>query len=309
MVVKDSQPFSVVEDEGFRAFVNKLDATYVFPTRQPLKAMVAAKYAKAKEEAKACVLKANAVSLTADMLTSINMDAYLAVTCHFLNDSNELKTIVLGVQHFPQAHTAAHLAAAKAAIIEEWGIRHKVTCLVTTAANNMIAAGRELNLKHGVCIAHTINLMVKKALDQIHGLQELRNRARKVVNRFRCSTTAKVCYIIQVQLGQPTLKLMKEVEMRWNSTFLMFERMYGEREPLSAAMSSLQTDVTPLTSAEFAVVEECLGMLSPYNEAIVELSTEKKVSASKIIPLMKMLDYTIGEQISHKKSNHGQGAC
>ena len=50
------------------------------------------------------------------------------------------------------------------------------------------------------------------------------------------------------------------------------------------------------SSAEFAVVEECLGVLSPFNEATVELSTEKKVSASKIIPLMKMLDYTIGEQ-------------
>lgn len=107
---------------------------------------------------------------------------------------------------------------------------------------------------------------------------------------------------IQVQLGRPTLKLIKEVETRWNSTFLMFERMYGEREPLSAAMSSLQTDVTPLTSAEFAVVEECLGVLSPFNEATVELSTEKKVSASKIIPLMKMLDYTIGEQIPQKKT-------
>ncbi|KAL2087596.1 hypothetical protein ACEWY4_016424 [Coilia grayii] len=303
MVVKDSQPFSVVEDEGFRAFAHKLDPTYVLPTRQALKAMVAEKYAKAKEEAKACVLKATAVSLTADMWTSINMDAYLAVTCHFLNDSNELKTIVLGVQHFPQAHTAAHLAAAKAAIMEEWGIRHKVTCLVTDAASNMIAAGRELNLKHGVCIGHTINLMVKKALDQTRGLQELRNRARKVVNLFRCSTTAKERLVqIQVQLGRPTLKLIKEVETRWNSTFLMFERMYGEREPLSAAMSSLQTDVTPLTSAEFAVVEECLGVLSPFNEATVELSTEKKVSASKIIPLMKMLDYTIGEQIPQKKT-------
>ena len=82
--------------------------------------MVAEKYTKAKEEAKACGLKATAVSLTADMWTSINMDAYLAVTCHFLNDSNELNTIVLGVQHFPQSHTAANLAAAKAGIME-WG--------------------------------------------------------------------------------------------------------------------------------------------------------------------------------------------
>lgn len=107
---------------------------------------------------------------------------------------------------------------------------------------------------------------------------------------------------IQVQLGRPTLKLIKEVETRWNSTFLMFGRIYGEHEPISAAISSLQTDVTPLTSAKFTVVEECLSVLSPFNEATIELSTEKKVSASKIIPLMKILDYTISEHIPQKRT-------
>nr|XP_055065987.1 fibrous sheath CABYR-binding protein-like isoform X2 [Misgurnus anguillicaudatus]XP_055065988.1 fibrous sheath CABYR-binding protein-like isoform X2 [Misgurnus anguillicaudatus]XP_055065989.1 fibrous sheath CABYR-binding protein-like isoform X2 [Misgurnus anguillicaudatus] len=44
MIIKDSQPFSVVEDEGFRAFVKKLDPAYVLPTRHGLKTMVAARY-------------------------------------------------------------------------------------------------------------------------------------------------------------------------------------------------------------------------------------------------------------------------
>lgn len=34
MVAKDSQPFTVVEDEGFRGFVQKLDPTYILPSRQ-----------------------------------------------------------------------------------------------------------------------------------------------------------------------------------------------------------------------------------------------------------------------------------
>ncbi|KAF7645237.1 hypothetical protein LDENG_00208040 [Lucifuga dentata] len=40
MVVIDAQPFSVVEDKGFRAFVHKLDPSDVLPTRQTLKTMV-----------------------------------------------------------------------------------------------------------------------------------------------------------------------------------------------------------------------------------------------------------------------------
>lgn len=168
----------------------------MFSFLQALKALVADRYKKAKEEAKAKVQKATAVSLTADMWTSINMDAYLAVTCHFIGEDHVLNTVLLGVQHFPESHTAANLAAAKAALMEEWGIRHKTTCLVTDAAANMIACGRELNLKHAICIAHAINLLVKKGLDQTPGLPELRAKARKIVNLFRCSTTAKVCYVI-----------------------------------------------------------------------------------------------------------------
>lgn len=34
MVIKDSQPFSVVEDEGFRNFVDLLDPTYILPTKK-----------------------------------------------------------------------------------------------------------------------------------------------------------------------------------------------------------------------------------------------------------------------------------
>jgi hypothetical protein len=34
MVIKDSQPFSVVDDVGFRELVHVLDPSYVLPTRK-----------------------------------------------------------------------------------------------------------------------------------------------------------------------------------------------------------------------------------------------------------------------------------
>ena len=34
MVVKDSQPFSIVEDVGFKELIHALDPTYILPTRQ-----------------------------------------------------------------------------------------------------------------------------------------------------------------------------------------------------------------------------------------------------------------------------------
>lgn len=116
MIIKYSQPFLVVEDEGFRAFVKKLDPTYVLPTRHALKDMVTARYEVTKEKELEEVKKANTVNLTSDTWMSMNMDAYLAVTCHCINES-KLSTVVLRVLMFPETHTAKNIKEAKILIL------------------------------------------------------------------------------------------------------------------------------------------------------------------------------------------------
>lgn len=78
--------------------------------------MVEAKYAESKEKAKAEVKQMAGVSLTCDMWTSINMDAYLAATCHFGGNNTCLNSVLLGVVQFPQTRTAEHLARIKASL-------------------------------------------------------------------------------------------------------------------------------------------------------------------------------------------------
>ncbi|KAK7156879.1 hypothetical protein R3I94_006810 [Phoxinus phoxinus] len=101
MVIKDSQPFSIVDEDGFKEPLHVLDPTYVIPTRMGLKAMFEHKYKEAKEKAREQLQKVGAISLTSDMWTSLNMDAFLAVTCHFIDDNDKLCNIVPGVEHFP----------------------------------------------------------------------------------------------------------------------------------------------------------------------------------------------------------------
>ena len=95
-----------------------------------LKAVVEDRYEESKDKAKVLVSQASAASLTSDMWTSINTDAYLAVICYFVHASNSSQSVVLGVLHFPEAHTAEDLARMKAALLSEWGITHKVTLKV-----------------------------------------------------------------------------------------------------------------------------------------------------------------------------------
>ncbi|KAK0156243.1 Zinc finger BED domain-containing protein 1 [Merluccius polli] len=297
MIVGDTQPFTVVEDQGFRNFVAKLDPTYVIPTRKAVKAMVKAKYEEEKQKAKLQLQSVTAVSLTSDMWTSINMDAYLALTCHYIDASTTLRSTVLGVEYFPDKHTAVNLAAVITSLMEEWGIGAKVTCLVTDGAANMLACGRTLRLRHAICVAHTLNLIVKKCLDLTPVLSSIRTKARRLVGYFRSSTSAKEkLAVIQEQMGKPTLKLIQEVETRWNSTFQMLQRLVDQREPVGAALSGLDSDIPVLTSEEYANITGCLSILAPFHEATVELSEEKRVSCSKVIPLLKMIETLLHEE-------------
>nr|XP_054590355.1 zinc finger BED domain-containing protein 4-like [Nothobranchius furzeri] len=300
MIIKDCQPLTIVENEGFRELLKLIAPSYVLPSRKVIKDLVSQKYEEEKEKTKKDLQSVIAVSLTADMWTSINMEAYLAVTCHYVDkESHELCSSVLGVQHFPQKHTAENMATVKRSLMEEWGIAGKVRCLVTDAAANMIACARMLQVRQTICIAHSINLIVRKSCDQISTLTELRNKARQIVTYFRSSTMAKEKLTqMQQQLGTPLHKLINEVPTRWNSTYHMLERLTEQKEAVWVSLASLKTDLTPLTPEEFEIIEEMLRVLAPFYQATRELSEEKRVSGSKVIPLMRMIHIELQHQSS-----------
>lgn len=265
---------------------------------QTIKQMVDKRYLEERERVKMEVQQAVAVSITADMWTSVNMEAYLALTCHYINENLQLCTSVLGMQYFPQNHTADNLAQATRGIMEDWAITNKVKCFVTDAAPNMIAFTRQLQIRHSICIAHSLNLLVRKTCDQNPTLASIRHKARHIVTLFRSSTTAKEKLAqVQQQMGRPTLKLINEVPTRWNSTYEMLSRLHDEREPVWVSLASMKSDVTPLTADEHTIIGETLHVLAPFHQATVELSEERRVSGSKVIPMMKML-YLAPERIA-----------
>lgn len=64
-------------------------------------------------------------------------------------------------------------------------------------------------------------------------------------------------------------------------------------------MAGLCTDIVLLS--------ECLKVLSPFNNATVELSKEKRVSGSKDIPLLSMLHHALEEEETGNAIEHRNG--
>ncbi|XP_056880575.1 uncharacterized protein LOC130529985 [Takifugu flavidus] len=167
----------------------------------------------------------------------------------------------------------------------------------------MIAAANILQVRHAVCLAHALNLIVKKAMDATPGLDNIRSKTRRMITHFKSSNTAKEkLQQIQVQMGRPVTKLIIEVDTRWNSTYEMLQRFYEQRDAVVAALTTLPIDFDLLTANDFECASECMKILSPFHAATVELSHEKRVSGSKIIPLIKMLNHALSELMAQNSN-------
>ncbi|KAI2662343.1 E3 SUMO-protein ligase ZBED1 [Labeo rohita] len=265
MMVKDMQPYNIVNDEGFREFVYALDPRYQLPSRSTLIRNLEEQYDTTKTSLKKKMEEADHISVTTDMWTSINTEAYLAVTAHFIIDDS-LMSCLLDVHRFPQRHTADEIAAALHEIFRDFNIENKVGCVVTDNAANMVAAVKKLVLRHMPCFAHTLNLIVKDGLSAVAELTETREKVKRIVGHFKssCVSMEKLSKY-QREMKLPEYKLVQEVETRWNSTYLMLERFLAVKVPL---LLSKATILDPRFKT--------LGFISPQkaDEAVKSLSSE-----------------------------------
>lgn len=299
MVAKDYRPISLVEDEGFKNFVSLLDPKYVIPTRRKLRALIEAKYEQERVKAIEEISRATHVSLTTDLWTSLSCESYMAVTAHFIDSTWTLKSVSLTTSRFPETHTSLHIGNALDAIIECWKIEKKVTSIVTDNASNMVAAiplieNGGIAIKHVPCLAHTLNIIVKRALGQNDTIHVIREKSRKIVTFFKSSCTAKEkLQEMQKLLKKPEHKLVQEVETRWNSTFYMLSRLLEQKDCVVASLSALGSNIEIPRSHDWTVLSGVLEVLQPFEIITKELSTDLRTSISKIIPINRQLHHIL----------------
>ncbi|XP_049831115.1 E3 SUMO-protein ligase ZBED1-like [Schistocerca gregaria] len=173
----------------------------------------------------------------------VSLEAYIAVTGHFINTNWNLKALVL--ETFPEKHTTLNISEALDNVISKWNIENKVVSITNDNASNMTAAVQlihsgNIDMQHVPCLAHTINLVVKSSLNSNSELCIMREKARKIVSYFKtsCNANEKI-HEIQDLMKKPVHKLIQETATRWNSTFYMLQRLVEQKECIAACLSTL----------------------------------------------------------------------
>nr|XP_020464748.1 zinc finger BED domain-containing protein 1-like [Monopterus albus] len=290
MIVKDLQPVSLVEDDGFRNFVRTLDPRYKIPSR---KTMMQGKLPVLYDDCCTKVRKAlHGVEnvLTTDMWTSRATEAYLTVSCHIIDETWQMPGCVLETCSVSGGHTADSICSILTRIAEEWGITTKILAVITDNGANMVAAVRKAGWAHYPCFAHTLNLVVKDSFKSQPELLEIQQKSSAIVAFFHHSTkAADKLKDIQKQQSFPEHKLIQAIETRWNSVFYMWERLSEQREAVTTALCLLGKSSLCLSEEEWSVIRFSIDALRPFEEATRDISTEKHVSVSKVIPLVSLL--------------------
>ena len=267
-----------------------LDSKYQLPSQQNLGHKIPTKYDEIKQKVKDQLNTASAVCLTMDIWTSRTSQGYKTVACHFIDESCQLKTFVLETFHLNVAHTAENIATELERIAEEWKVSEKVVALVTDNAANAMATARITRWKHIPCFAHTLNLIVKGALEADPSLVTLKKKCKDIITFFHHSSKASdKLSEIQKQLGVPEKKLIQDIETRWNSTFYMFELIFEQHEAATTTLCLQTKSEMCLLVEDLELIKTALEILRPFQSATVEMSADKFVSVWNIIPIARSL--------------------
>ena len=320
MVCLDMQPFSLVENKGFRRFVHHLDPRYELPGRKKLtEDLIPRLYSEAVESMKRELEKVDYVAITTDEWTSRCTKGYMAITVHFIDVNFQLQSGVLETRRITSSTTAENLAS-ELSVMENWKIKDKVYCIVTDNANNIGAAVKLLEKRHVPCFAHTLNLVVQNALDRNDELTAVREKVKNIVAFFHRSVKASNAFETEQQLEKdhkthykcinaanstppkPT-KLIQEVRTRWNSTFYMLERFLNLHKSANRVLSDYLKADLQLQKHELELLCDAVDALRPFEEATREMSGEKFSTVAKVIPMVNGLKIQLNKKLQKKPSS------
>lgn len=295
MITKDYQPLSIVENKGFLEYSRQLQPLYQPPSRKRLSYEILPKqYTESVSALKAVLHNVKNIAITTDIWTSDSTRAYTTVTAHFVSD-NKLCARVLATKEILGSHTGEHIAEVLTTILNDWNIFNKIVTVVSDNAANVKKAIKEhLQKHHHPCIAHTLNLSVTDALSDNKKLSQILKKCRALVGHFKYSALASdKLRAVQQQMNLPILKVKQDVPTRWNSCFLMIQRLSQIKDPLCVAVTNLQKSPEFLDADEWKVLDDCIDVLKSANDLTNILSAENYPTISLIIPLIRGFQFTL----------------
>ena len=145
------------------------------------------------------------------------------------------------------------------------------------------------------CFIHTLQLVVK-VFEVNPSFSAALKKARSIVSKVNKSTKAT-----EKLIAKANKKLVSDCKTRWDSTYLMLERLLDVKVHLVAVLDELVWD--SLTATQWKNLEVIQELLQPFAHHTNIASTEHSTSIGMVCPLIKELTIHL-EEVSMARNMH-----
>ena len=303
MIALDNQPFTLTEDRGFIELMAHLQPKYMIPSRKYFtETMLPMSYKALQEAVMKEVYETQFLSFTSDIWSSSSShESFISLTAHWITNEFEKKDCVLHCKHFPGSHTGINIAAAFESMLTEWKIEtEKIHIILRDAAYNM-QLGIELTGSVSMsCFIHQLQLVVKEALFSQRSVSDVIAKSKSISTHFNHSPLA--CYAlkkIQIDLDPKlsnALLPIQDVQTRWNSTYLMLQRIETLKRSLQLYTADHVGKVPSLTANEWLLLEKTIRILQPFYIVTEQISKSKSMLSSVVSHVRALHKFLSNEQ-------------
>jgi hypothetical protein len=134
------------------------------------------------------------------------------------------------------------------------------------------------------CLAHTLQLVLK-SIERMKSYNKVILKARELVRLVKASSVATEKLMLKTGLT-----LITDCTMRWNSCYLMLERILTVRTALKDVLDEIKVDC-PLLHNDWSMIENIVKILQPFKQQ-TDLLQSNNLSMSQIIP--SLLELKLG---------------
>lgn len=298
-IIKHDLPFSFVEYDGIRTFLQYVNPNLPCISRNTLVSDINKLYLKEKATLKEALGKLkNRICLTSDVWTACTSEGYICLTAHYVDENWKLNSKILNFDHFPPPHSGVELASKVLGFLKDWGIETKIFSLTLDNASsndtmqnilkdqlsnygNLVCGGEFFHIR---CSAHILNLIVQDGL-KLGGetggpLSKVRESVKYVKSSEGRMKKFQEC-VKGVRDIDSSVGLRLDVVTRWNSTYLMLDSAIKYKKAFSSLPLSDRTYTSCPTTEEWTKVEKLNEFLEPFYE-ITNLMSGSSYSTSNL---------------------------
>lgn len=307
-LARDSRPLSTVDQPGFWGLISHFQPCYPIATRPTIRKMIGPEAKRIKGHVKAELENIENVSFTTDIWTdSTTNQSFISLSAHWINGQWQRRDYVLGCEHFPDSHTGENIAKMLKGMLEKWDIAvgesGRCHIIVRDGAANMRKGCNQVPAESLHCTIHLLQLVVKDGLFAQKKPQRVISKCKALVSFLSHSSRATEAFrakqveVYEIQMSYAK-QLVKDVETRWNSTYLMLFRIQHLKQALEPFMNeeallppnqSSWTQQQCLEPTDWVFIEAMLRLLEPFFR-YTEIMSSNKISLAQVLVIIQTLE-------------------